>query len=53
MGKTIGSSESSKVMFMAPRNLISTLEGIGSVLGDAKKETISSLDIDLERIKRR
>lgn len=35
MGKTIGSSESSKVMFMDPRSMLSTLEGIRSVLGNS------------------
>jgi len=34
MGKTIGSSDSSKVMFMDPRSMISTLEGVRSAIGD-------------------
>ncbi len=32
MGKEIGNSESSKVMFMDPRNMISTIEGMRSVI---------------------
>jgi regulator of protease activity HflC (stomatin/prohibitin superfamily) len=30
--KTIGSSESSKVMFMSPNSIVSTLQGIGSII---------------------
>ena len=33
MGVKIGSSDSSKVMFMDPRNIMSTLEGVRSVVG--------------------
>lgn len=51
MGKTIGSSESSKVMFMDPRNIMSTIEGIRSVIGDGKN-TQSSLELALEKIDR-
>ena len=32
MGTTIGSSDSSKVMFMDPRSLPSTLEGLKSIV---------------------
>ena len=32
MGKEIGNSESSKVMFMDPRNMISTIEGMRSII---------------------
>ncbi|MEL6786920.1 MAG: SPFH domain-containing protein, partial [Cyanobacteria bacterium J06607_15] len=32
MGKEIGNSESSKVMFMDPRSMISTIEGVQSVI---------------------
>ncbi|MGH2413050.1 MAG: SPFH domain-containing protein [Microcystaceae cyanobacterium] len=52
MGKTIGSSESSKVMFMDPRSIMSTIEGMRSVIGDSKNSNSSSLDIDLEKIDR-
>ncbi|MFN5515629.1 MAG: SPFH domain-containing protein [Cyanobacteriota bacterium] len=33
MATTIGSSESAKVMFLDPRNILSTLEGVRSVVG--------------------
>jgi regulator of protease activity HflC (stomatin/prohibitin superfamily) len=34
MGTAIGSSDSSKVMFLDPRNILSTLEGVRSIVGD-------------------
>ncbi len=34
MGMTIGSSDSSKVMFMDPRNIPATIEGIRSIVGN-------------------
>ncbi len=34
MGKTIGSSDSSKILFMDPRSMFSTIEGARAVLGD-------------------
>jgi len=34
--KTIGSSESSKVMFMNPTSIVSTLQGIGSIIDTEK-----------------
>lgn len=37
MGKTIGSSESSKVMFMDPRSIVSTLEGVRSVMKEGQE----------------
>lgn len=44
MGKAIGHSGSSKVMFMDPRNLVSTLEGVTSVLdSDGLNELQSKL----------
>ncbi len=36
MGKTIGNSESSKVMFMDPQSMISTLEGMRGVITEKK-----------------
>jgi regulator of protease activity HflC (stomatin/prohibitin superfamily) len=48
MGKEIGSSESAKVLFMDPRSLMSTLEGIRSAIGEGK----SSLELDIEKIDR-
>jgi len=60
MGKTIGSSESSKVVFMDPRSLLSTIEGMRSVLSEKSEITSNSdlgnnvdVDIDLEAIKQR
>ncbi|MFP4008441.1 MAG: SPFH domain-containing protein [Spirulinaceae cyanobacterium] len=35
MGRTIGTSNSSKVMFMDPNSLIGTIEGIRSAVGDS------------------
>jgi len=34
MGKAIGNSESSKILFMDPDSMFSTLEGARAVLGD-------------------
>jgi len=48
MGKTIGNSESSKVIFMDPRSLMSTLEGLRAVIGEGK----TALDQELEKIDR-
>ena len=41
MGQKIGSSESSKVMFMDPRNIPATLEGMRSIVTD-NKNSVSS-----------
>jgi regulator of protease activity HflC (stomatin/prohibitin superfamily) len=49
MGKTIGNSESSKVMFMDPRSIISTLEGMRSVI-DHKNS--GELGLDFESVDR-
>lgn len=38
MGKVIGSSESSKIMFMDPSSMVSTLEGMRAVMGDRPSE---------------
>ena len=38
MGTTIGSSESSKVMFLDPRNILSTLEGVRSIVGNGSMD---------------
>ncbi|NJL01947.1 MAG: SPFH/Band 7/PHB domain protein [Spirulinaceae cyanobacterium SM2_1_0] len=40
MGKVIGNSESSKVMFMDPSSMISTLEGVRSVVGNSARDEI-------------
>lgn len=51
MGIKIGSSDSSKVMFMDPRNIMSTLEGVRSVVGFQSDE-YQQLTQDLEKIDR-
>ncbi len=38
MGLKIGSSDSSKVMFMDPRSIPGTLEGVRSIVGEAKTD---------------
>ncbi|MEM8829509.1 MAG: SPFH domain-containing protein [Cyanobacteria bacterium P01_G01_bin.19] len=57
MGKEIGNSESSKVMFMDPRSMISTIEGVQSVIAQkdrAQSDRIpfNQVELDLERMKR-
>jgi regulator of protease activity HflC (stomatin/prohibitin superfamily) len=47
MGQAIGNSESSKIMFMDPRSLISTLEGIRSVVGPANSLNPEDTDLKL------
>ncbi|MGK7945779.1 MAG: SPFH domain-containing protein [Microcystaceae cyanobacterium] len=51
MGEIIGSSESSKVMFMDPRSIVSTLEGMRSVMGNSNGD-YSDLEQALEKIDR-
>ncbi|MDJ0659203.1 MAG: SPFH domain-containing protein [Crocosphaera sp.] len=51
MGVKIGSSDSSKIMFMDPRNIMSTLEGVRSVVGFQSDE-YQQLTQDLEKIDR-
>lgn len=51
MGVTIGSSESSKVMFMDPRNIVSTLEGVRSIVGNKSKD-YQVLAEELEKLER-
>lgn len=52
MGRTIGSSESSKVMFMDPRSMVSTLEGIKSVVGNAVGSDYQEIAQALEKVDR-
>ncbi|MEC4895034.1 MAG: SPFH domain-containing protein [Oscillatoria sp. PMC 1051.18] len=52
MGKTIGSSGSSKVMFMDPRSIVSTLEGMRSVISSNQNGETTSLNLDLDKIDR-
>ncbi|WP_414578473.1 SPFH domain-containing protein [Anabaena sp. CCY 9402-a] len=40
MGSTIGKSDSSKVMFMDPRTIPATLEGIRSIVSDIQNDSI-------------
>lgn len=48
MGRSIGTSGSSKVMFLDPNSMMSTLEGMKSVIGDKEltslKSSLSKLD---------
>ncbi len=49
MGKEVGSSESSKVMFMDPRNMISTIEGMRSVISNnGSNGEYAPLELDLD-----
>lgn len=50
MGQKIGSSGSSKVMFLDPRNMMSTLEGMKSVIGNSSD--LNSLDVALDKLDR-
>lgn len=55
MGKEIGNSGSSKVMFMDPHSMIATLEGIQSAIADNSHDnatTHNSVAFDLEKIQR-
>ena len=56
MGKEIGNSDSSKVMFMDPRSMISTIEGVQSVIAqnnhNGDRTPYNPVELDLERIKR-
>ena len=52
MGKEIGSSESSKVMFMDPRSMVSTIEGMRSVISNNSGEEYTPVEFDLEKIER-
>lgn len=50
MGKEIGSSQSSKVMFMDPSNMVSTIEGMRSIITDNKHNEYVTTELDLETI---
>lgn len=53
MGSTIGSSQSSKVMFMDPRSIMSTLEGMRAVIGENTPNSDSSpIAWDLKKMDR-
>lgn len=50
MGKEIGSSQSSKIMFMDPRSMISTIEGMRSVITNSGNGDYSPLELDLDNL---
>ncbi|WP_036477584.1 SPFH domain-containing protein [Myxosarcina sp. GI1] len=52
MGKEVGSSESSKVMFMDPRSMISTIEGMRSVISNGGNSDYTPMELDLEKLDR-
>ena len=52
MGKEIGSSESSKVMFMDPRSMVSTIEGMRSIISGSSNGEYNPVEFDLEKIER-
>ncbi len=52
MGKEIGSSESSKVMFMDPRSIVSTIEGMRSIISGSSNGEYNPVEFDLEKIER-
>lgn len=48
MGTTIGKSDSSKVLFMDPRNIPATLEGMKSVISDKAAENLAIADLGID-----
>ncbi len=52
MGATIGSSQSSKVMFMDPRNILSTLEGMRSIVSEEEGNgaDVTALQQELDKL---
>ena len=57
MGKEIGNSESSKVMFMDPRSMISTIEGVQSVISpntsnNANSQPKNPTELNIKKIER-
>lgn len=51
MGQAIGNSESSKVMFMDPRNILSTLEGMRGIISETQ-DSHSPLAEELAKLDR-
>ncbi|MGL5509385.1 MAG: SPFH domain-containing protein [Microcoleaceae cyanobacterium] len=41
MGQAIGTSESSKVLFMDPKNIPATIEGVRAIISDNQKDNLS------------
>jgi regulator of protease activity HflC (stomatin/prohibitin superfamily) len=52
MGQVIGSSESSKVMFMDPNSILASLEGMKAIVTETQADNRSSLTSDLEKLDR-
>lgn len=55
MGKEIGNSDSSKVMFMDPRSMISTIEGVQSVISqnnNSNQQPQKPVELDIKKIER-
>lgn len=52
MGTQIGSSDSSKVMFMDPRSIPATLEGMRSIVSDGDQVNSDSLNLGINRLER-
>ncbi|MGK7951628.1 MAG: SPFH domain-containing protein [Xenococcaceae cyanobacterium] len=52
MGKEIGSSESSKVMFMDPRSMVSTIEGMRSIITNNNDGEYTPVEFNLDKIDR-
>jgi len=52
MGSQIGSSESSKVMFIDPRSIPATIEGMRSIIGNGEQDSANQLRLDLDKIDR-
>jgi len=52
MGTEIGSSDSSKVMFMDPNNMVSTIEGMRSIISNPKDAEYNPAEFNLDEIKR-
>ncbi|TVQ49123.1 MAG: SPFH/Band 7/PHB domain protein [Gloeocapsa sp. DLM2.Bin57] len=52
MGQIIGSSESSKVMFMDPNSILASLEGMKAIVTETQADNRSSLTSDLEKLDR-
>jgi hypothetical protein len=49
MGTKIGSSDSSKVMFIDPRSIPATLEGMRSIVSDGNNYNSNLLNLDLDK----
>lgn len=53
MGRQVGSSDSSKVMFMDPRSMISTIEGMRAVISNRNDNgEYTPVELDLDKLDR-